>query len=172
MPLVPVLLAALAALLAWAGAGFSADPLWTLAFLPSTLWLLAGLDRRPLWPRLGFLGLVALAGAVTAQGNLEIGLGVMGLTLLAWDSAGLLHWRGDKRELQRVLVRGLVRSGAVAGIGIALGLAASRLRLAFPFWGLMGLMALVWLALWAWSRGVQGRGGAAKGNRSGSPSMK
>lgn len=171
MALVPLLLALAAALLAWAGQGFPLDPRWALAALPLALWTGAALRRARVLLQLGFLSLVALACVSALAGALATGLGALALALMAWDSADLLHWQGEKRELGRVASRGLGRSALVAGIGWGLGWASSRLRLTLPFWGLLGLLVLVWLALWAWSRAVQGRGGEAKGNRSESGPM-
>ncbi|MEN3010031.1 MAG: hypothetical protein ABDI20_03465 [Candidatus Bipolaricaulaceae bacterium] len=172
MPLVPLLFAAAAVLFAWAAHGFPWDPRWAPVLLPLGFWGAAALRRTRRGVHLGFLGLVALAGAMALAGSLEAGLGVMGLALMAWDSADLLGWRGEGRELRRVMGRGCLRSALVAGTGCALGLAAARLRLRLPFWGLLGVVFLAWLAFWAWTRALQERGGEARGNRSESGPMK
>lgn len=172
MPLVPLLFAAAAVLLAWSARGFPLDPRWAPALLPLGLWGAAALRRTRPWVHLGFLGLAALAGLLALAGPLEAGLGVMGLALMAWDSADLLGWRGEGRALRRAMGRGCLRSALVAGAGCALGLAAARWRLRLPFWGLLGVVFLAWLALWAWTHALQERGGEARGNRSESGPMK
>lgn len=172
MSLIPLAFAVLATGLCWMGQGMPLHPYWGAALLPLLVWGLAVGKKRREWLGLGFTGLVALAGVCAASGATASGLGGMALALMAWDSTDLLHWRGERRELQRVMARGFLRSGLVASTGWALGFGASRLRLTFPFWGLVGLAALAWLALWAWTHSVQRRGGEAKGNLSESGPIK
>lgn len=166
MALVPLICASASLLLSWIGQGAPAHPLGLLALVPLLFWALAARKKERRWVELGFLGLVVWAAASATTGAWPAGLAAMGLALLAWDSADLLHWRGEREKLQQVVRRGLLRSGLAAGTGCALAFAALRLRLTLPFWGLVGLLALLWLALWAWTHSVQKRGGAAKGNLS------
>lgn len=166
MPLIPLGLATAAVFLAWARAGFPRGPGWAVLLGPLLLWLLAALTRKPVFRALGFVGLVATAAVRAGGGDLPAGLGILALALVAWDAADLWGWRGAPRELRRVMGRGLLRAGLVAGLGAGLAWAAHGLRLRLPFWGLVGLLALAGLALGAWVRGVQGRGGAARGKRS------
>ncbi|MFN3347139.1 MAG: hypothetical protein ACK42E_04960, partial [Candidatus Bipolaricaulaceae bacterium] len=166
MPLVPVLLAWASLVISWGGHGFPTHPLWLLALVPLLFWIFAAHKKERRWLELGFVGLVFLAAASAARGAVAAGFGGIGFALLAWDSADLLHWRGEKERLYGLAGRGLLRSGLAVGAGCILGFVAVRLRLTLPFWGLVGVLASVWLGLWAWTHSVQRRGGEANGNRS------
>ncbi len=171
MALVPLICAGASLFCSWIGQGAPAHPLGLLALVPLLVWGLAARKKERRWIELGFLGLVVLAAASATTGAGAAGLAAMGWALLAWDSADLLHWQGERKKLYRVVGRGLIRSGLVAGIGCALGLTALRLRLTLPFWGLVGLLASAWLSLWAWTHSVHKRGIEAKGKRSKSGPM-
>ncbi len=161
------LIFALAAIaLSWLGQGHPLQPAWTLTILPLGLWLVGMSLGRRIFFFLGFLGLCALATECVFAGNVSIALGVLGLSLFAWDclpSYRLPH--RDKKEKFVELCRVCRWSGLVVGTGVALAFAASFLRFFANFWAIVGTALLAWLFLRAFLREVV-QGGETKGNRS------
>lgn len=151
--------------LAWVGQGHPLHPAWAgLALVP--LGWAAGLRfgiRRLVG--LGFVGLVALAAYCTMTGGILIGLGVLGLALMAWD--------GSAFPMAANVPRQIFPSALVVGTGLALTFAFSIPRFSLNFWALLGGLLLTGFVLWAWLReALQPPGGKANGNRSTSRPMR
>ncbi len=157
--------------LAWAGLRFPWQPIWWASLLVPLLWGLA-LGRK--WPRLLHTGLylaTGLAGAAAAQGSLLLALGSLASALWAWD-VGLVALALPHA---RLWPRAALRSGMLCAAGLGVGAAFAYLRLALPFWALVGGALAFWAALFLFTRGVRrlyGTGGATKGNRSSSRPMR
>ncbi len=148
--------------LAWVAHGHPVHPGWAGLVVVPMGWAAGLRFRIPKLVFLGFVGLVGLAASGAVGGNLPLGLGVLGLALLAWDGSA---FRGGQDRGSAA--RRLRRSVLVVCTGLALAFAASLLRFSLNFWVLLGGLVFAWLALWAWLREVShSSGGNANGNRS------
>jgi hypothetical protein len=162
-----LMLAGMGVLLAWLGGGRPLHSAWALASSIPILFGLGAAFRRPWMVSLGFVGLLALAGAWALAGRALLAVGVVGLALLAWDS---LSWSRLLPEQKRRGLREIFDlsrwSWLAIGLGVGLAVGASFLRVSLGFWGLVGLVLLFAVLLWAWIHTSLGdHGGKARGNR-------
>lgn len=160
--------------LAWGGLGFLVDPLWWISLLVPGVWA-AGLALRSRWTcSLGLVVTISLACGVGIAGSLSSALGVAALALWGWD-VGLLwisRLQYANPEITRRLGRAtLVRSTALCAASFLIALGFATIRVAVPFWWLVGAALTVWAGLVLVVRGLardQRAGGEASGNRSSS----
>lgn len=132
---------------------------WTMFLLTlPALWILGTRLRAGVALTAGLYGVVGLAGWAAFSDSLWPALAAVVLALLAWDSASLALWlkqadevRDSSRIWQGLILRSI--GAGLAGSAIALGFA--RVELPVPFWGLVGLLAAVWLLIAALRRAAR-----------------
>lgn len=162
---------------AWAGLGFTAEPLWWASLLAPIVGGLGALLRHRGLLAVGLYLLVGIAAAAGAWGTLPLALVAAALALWSWDMGNLARaglGLADPANVRRLSFRAALRSTwlNLTGLGVALGF--SSLRLALPFWGLVGATAAAWAAVVLLLRALArsyGWGGEARGNRSSSPKL-
>ncbi len=159
-------------LTAWAGLGFTAEPLWWVSLVAPLVASLGALLRHRGLLAAGLYLQVGLAAGVAAVGERSLALAAVALAVWSWDMGNLARARlrlGDPRKVRRLVLGAVGRSAALALAGLGVGLGFSSLRVRVPFWGVVGGVALGWLGLVLLLRAVRrayGLGGEASGNRS------
>jgi len=156
----------------WAGLGFTLEPVWWASLVGPLLGGVGALLRHRGLLRGGLYLLVGVAAGVAARGGWAPALAAVALAVWSWDIGNLARARlglGNPRNVRRLVLRAALRSTwlNLAGLGVALGF--SSLRLALPFWGLVGATAGAWVAVALLLRALgrsYGWGGEASGKRS------
>lgn len=159
-------------LTSWAGLGFTTEPLWWLSLAAPVVGGMGGLLRHRGLLAAGLYLLVGIAAGVGARGHWALALSAAALAVWGWDMGNLARARlglGDRQNVRRLVLRAALRSTwlNLTGLGIAVGF--SSLRLALPFWGLVGATAGAWAAVVLLLRALSRSycwGGKASGNRS------
>lgn len=170
--IVPLVGAVASWVTAWAGLGFTLDPAWWPSLLVPGAWAVGVVFRRRGAVVTGFLLSVGLAGGVALTGRVVAALVVIAFTLWSWD-LGLL-WisrlaHGDPGATARLARAAVVRSTALAVVGLGVGTGFLMIRIRVPFWWLVGGTLSTWLGLMVIVRGFRRAyrsGGDASGNRS------
>lgn len=159
---------------AWAGLGFTAEPLWWGSLIAPLVASLGAFLRHRGLLAAGLYLLVGLAAGVASVGERSLALASVALAVWGWDMGNLARARlrlGDPEKVRRLVLAAVGRSTALSLVGLGVGLGFSSLRVRIPFWGIVGGVALGWLALVLLLRAVRrayGLGGEASGNRSNS----
>lgn len=164
-------------LASWAGLGFTLDPLWWVSLAAPIAGGLGALLRHRGLLAAGLYLLVGIGAGVAARGFWPLALGAVALAVWSWDMGNLARASlrlGDPANVRRLAVRAALRSTwlNLTGLGVALGF--STVRLALPFWGLVGATVGAWTAVVLLLRALgrsYGWGGEARGNRSASSKL-